>query len=136
MKRGASAVEFALCMPFAVLAIVGMADFATWTMARHAVSRAVQDACTLTAKVAIPDGGDDGTYLETMAKDMARDSLELWGGAFTSTEVTASWAEDEEGVMWLRVTASMPFQPVMGSASPFRRNVSRSFVVLTQEQIN
>lgn len=135
-RRGASAVEFALCMPFALLAIVSMTDFAMWTLTHHAVSRAVQDAANIASRTVIPDGGDDGAIIETTASDMATESLTLWGATPAGTTVTADWKADADDMMWLTVYARVPYEPLMGTFSPFKRDVERQFVVLTMEQIN
>ena len=135
-NRGASAVEFALALPFVVLLIVGSTDFAMWVITHQAVSRAVQDAARHASYITIPDGSNDGGPIEEAARDAATTAIDAWGIDSATATIAAVWQADDAGMMWLNVSAEVPFESMMGSVSPMGRPVKRTFMVLTQEQIN
>ena len=135
MRRGASAVEFALCLPFVLLFVVGSTDFALWAGLHMTTVRAVQDGARVASVLVVPDGEDATVTLESTAESATLETLTLWG-ASSGASVDATWAADGDGIMWLTVTAQVTYNPVMGVASPFQRPVLKSFVVMTQEQIN
>lgn len=135
-RRGSSAVEFGLSLPWVLLSIVSMCDFAMWTLTHHAVSRSVQDAASVGSRVVIPEGDDDGDVIIDTAEQTAIDSLQLWGTYPSGTTVAATWKSDDDGMMWLTVDATVPYTPIVGVISPFNRPIQRRFVVLTQEQVN
>ncbi len=135
-RRGASAVEFALCLPWVLLCIVGTTDFAMWAQTHHAVARAVQDGARHGSMIVIPDGSNDGGPIESAAEEATLEAMRLWGANIAGASINAEWDADGEAMMWLSVTATVPYQSLFGVSSPLQRPVVRTFSVVTQEQIN
>ena len=133
-RRGASAVEFALSLPWVLLALVGSVDFAMWLLSHQTVSRAVQDGARVASVILLEDGSSDGAPIEEGAEQATLDALVMQG--HNQSSVDATWAADANGLMWLTVSAAVTYNPLLGDYSPFPRVIRRNFVVMTQEQIN
>ena len=135
-RRGATAMEFALCLPFVLMLVITALDFSSWTLTQQAVSRAVQDGARVGSFVLLPDGATDGGDIETGAEDAVLQSLSRWGVDEPGMSVDATWALGDDGLMWLTVSAVVPFTSILGTSSLFARPVQRTFVVVTQEQLD
>jgi len=135
-RRGASAVEFALAFPFIVVVITASTDFAMWSFARQAVSRSVQDGARQASRMILPADATSGAPIEQRAEDTVLESLTTWGLNSAGASVDATWEADNNGRMWLSVTATVPYQSFFGLGSITDRPVSRTFVLYTQEQTN
>ncbi|MEN0060873.1 MAG: TadE family protein [Myxococcota bacterium] len=132
-KRGASAVEFVLCMPVALIMITGSIDFALWGLTRQAVSRAVQDGARQASVLTLAEG-EPYDALETYSTTAVTEALATWGLSSKGMLVGASWQADNSGVWWLTVDASVPYESILPIYSAMNRPVTRQFVVYTQEQ--
>ena len=133
-RRGANAIEFALALPFVLLMLTASTDFAMWSFARQAVSRAVQDGAREASRLTLPADATDGSLIETTAENTVLDALTTWGLDAAGSTVNANWAADVDGRMWLTVSAVVPYQSFFGLQSIMNRPVSRTFVLYTQEQ--
>lgn len=133
-QRGASAVEFVLCLPMALFMVIGALDFAMWALTRQAVSRAVQDGARQ-ASVMTLDDSETATDLENAAEAATKDALATWGLANPGIAIDADWVPDADGVWWLTVAATVPYTSMFGTLDQtYGRPVTRRFLVYTQEQ--
>lgn len=135
MQRGASAIEFALSLPFILVLVFGATDFALWSFTRQAVSRSVQDGAREASTLTLPVDATDGSLIEDTAKDAVVAALDMWGLDGAAANVETEWQTDAAGIVWLTVTATVDYASPFGPRSPFSGvPVRRRFVVFTQEQ--
>jgi len=134
-RRGASAIEFALCMPFVLLLIIGSVDCAMWTLAHQSLARAVQDGARVGAEFLVPDDGN-GKEIENAALAATRTAVQQAGFDPSEVALSAVWSVENNRKAWLAVQATATNTPLMGIRSPFAVDVRKRFVVFTQEQPN
>ncbi|MEO0601082.1 MAG: TadE family protein [Myxococcota bacterium] len=134
LRRGASAVEFALAFPFIVLLLTASTDFALWSFSRQAVSRSVQDGAREASRLTLPADANDGKPITDLAEATTRAALDTWGLDGTNSFIIAQWAPDVNDRMWLTVTARVPYTSIFGIQSPLDGPVTKRFTLYTQEQ--
>ena len=133
-RRAASAVEFALCLPFVLLLLIGSTDFALWAHAHQTLSRATQDGARVGAAVLVPEAAT-GTEIVDAAEAATIAAMTIGGFDPGDATVAASWDVDGAGVAWLTVVATAPYTSILGTG-PFDAPITKAFAVVTQEQIN
>lgn len=132
--RGASAVEFALALPFVLGMLLSATDFALWAFTRQAVSRSVQDGSRQASTMSLPISATDATPITDTAKTATLDALGTWGITASPGDINANWSPDGGGTYYLTVTATVAYDSPFGLDSFFNQPVTRTFVVFTQEQ--
>lgn len=132
-RRGASAIEFALCLPFVVTVLGGLVDGGLHMATMHSVSRAAQEGARIGSTTNEPFPAT-GTLIITNAAAAAKASIT--GAGFTTGNYTtsATWTADATGLRWVTVTVTANQPPFFGSMSPFGGTLTQRFTMVTQEQ--
>ena len=132
-RRGASAIEFALCMPFVVTLLGGMVDGGIHIATMHAVSRAARDGARV-GSTTVESFPATGNAILAAAKSSADASMVAAGFGGTNYKSVVTWKSDTTGLYWVRVTVTGKTTPFFGTLTPFRGNLTQSFTMVTQEQ--
>ena len=132
-RRGASAIEFVLCMPFVLTLLAGLIDGGLHLATMHAVSRAARDGARDRASTneTFPA---TGTQILAAANAAATSSINAAGFGPTNRKVVSTWLPDANGLRWITVTVTATQPPIFGSFSPFGGELTQKFTMVTQEQ--
>jgi Flp pilus assembly protein TadG len=105
-ERGAALVEFALAMPFLLLMLFGIMEFAVAFWVRHTVTHAAREG----ARFAIVRGGDSASPADDAAvATYVRSRVPL-----ETVQVTTTWPTTKAPGAVVRVRVAYPYQPVTG----------------------
>lgn len=132
-RRGAAAIEFALCLPVVLVTLAGIIDISLYLSAVHKIERACRDATRVGA--ATLDGtapiGDD---IEAAALAHVRTVFENVGYNPDIATTTAHWRRETDGYCYLTVEISYPFDAPFGLFSSVNDGVQASFTMMTLQQ--
>ena len=132
-RRGAAAVEFALCLPPMVLIVGGIIDLSTFLTTQQIVSRAARDGARVGSAV-IEGASPTGAQIEAQASAQAGLLLGEAGlPCGSGCTVAADWV-DIDGVMFVRVGIEYPYQPFVGLSTFLSDSVNVQFTMMTQQQ--
>jgi Flp pilus assembly protein TadG len=132
-RRGAAAVEFALCLPPIVLIVGAIIDLSSFLTLQQVVSRAARDGARVGSTVI---EGATATGVEIEADAMAQADLLLTEAGLpcdADCSITAEWV-DVDGVMYVRVAISYPYDPFVGLSTFLSDSVNVQFTMMTQQQ--
>lgn len=132
-RRGASAIEFALCLPFVVTLLGGIIDGGVHLATMHAVSRAARDGARIGSTSTEPFPATGNTIIAN-ALIAANSSMRSAGFATTDFSTTATWTPDSNRLYWVTVTVTGRKNPLFGSLTPFNNTLTQKFLMVTQEQ--
>ncbi len=133
-RRGAAAVEFALCLPVLVLVVAGVADLSALVSLLQLLSRAARDGARIGSTVIEGDAAT-GDAIEAAAVEQAELLLSEAGRPCADgCAVTAEWV-DIDGVMYVRVRVDYPYAPLVGLGTFLADDASAEFVMMTQQQL-
>lgn len=133
-RRGSAALEFALCLPVAVLIVAGIADLSTFVSVVQLASRAARDGARIGSTVI---EGDDptGDQIEADAVEHVELLLaEAGRPCGTGCAVSANWI-DIDGQMFVRVLVEYPYEPMVGLTRFLSDEVRAEFTMMTQQQM-
>lgn len=132
-RRGASAIEFAMCMPFVFTLLGGLVDGGLHLATMHAVSRAARDGARLgsTTNEPFPANGD---LIISNAVAAATASMSGAGFGAGNRSATATWLADGDGLRWVDVTVTGTQPAIFGTLTPFGGTLTQRFRMVTQEQ--
>jgi len=105
-ERGAALVELALAMPFLLLMLFGLMEFAVAFWVRHTVTHAAREG----ARFAIVRGSDNASPADDAAvATYVRSRVPL-----ESVQVTTTWPTTKAPGAVVRVRVAYPYQPLTG----------------------
>jgi hypothetical protein len=132
-RRGAAAVEFALCLPVILLVIAAIVDLTAYLELLQLTSRAARDGARI-GSTFIEGDSPTGDGIEGAAREQAELLLEEAGRACaTGCEVSAAWVRIDDA-MFVRVTVAYPYEPIVGLSTFLAERATSEFVMLTQQQ--
>lgn len=132
-RRGAAALEFALCLPVILLVIGGIVDLSAFVELTQVASRAARDGARIGATVI---EGDDptGEGIEAAAVEQAELLLaEAGRPCGAGCDITADWVAID-GAMYVRVDVRYPYEPWVGLSRFLADHAGAEFVMMTQQQ--
>lgn len=128
MRRGSSAIEFALVLPVIVVIMAGILEYGWYLFQLSSVVHAVRDGTRIGVTVPVEDGPED------TATAHARNVLEGLGVPCADgscvVEATLVPAGD---VTVMRLDISAPYEPVIGLL-PHPTQLRAHFTMMMQEQ--
>lgn len=132
-RRGASALEFALCIPFVTTTMAGVIDGCFYVSRSRSVGEAIRTGTRVGSMVDedYPATGDD---IKAGAILTVEDMLVANGVDKDDFKVTATWEPDADELYWLEVKADVNHNALFGDWSPFNRNIRYKMIVVTKEQ--
>lgn len=132
-RRGAAALEFALCLPAFVLVMAAIIDLSTYLSVVQIASRAARDGARVGSTV-IEGDSPTGDEIEAAAVEQAVLLLDESGHLCAAgCDVTANWI-DIEGVDYVRVDITYPYEPLVGLSTFLSDSVTTQFTMMTQQQ--
>ncbi|MDP2316656.1 MAG: pilus assembly protein [Pseudomonadota bacterium] len=132
-RRGAAALEFALCLPIFAVIVAGIADLSMFVSVLQLVSRAARDGARI-GSATIEGDAPTGDQIEADAVAHVELLLAAAGrpcGA--DCTVTAEWI-DIDGPMFVRVRVSYPYEPFVGLTAFLADRATAEFTMMTQQQ--
>ena len=132
-RRGASAIEFALCLPFVVTLLGGIIDGGVHLATMHSISRAARDGARIGSSTTEPFPANGNTIIAN-ATAAARSSMLGAGFATADFSTTVTWLPDNNRLYWVSVTVTGRKTPFFGNLTPFDDELTQRFVMVTQEQ--
>ncbi len=133
-RRGATAVEFALTLPVILLLIVGTVDVTRWTSTCHRLARSVHDGARVGTATLTDNPAADPQPILDATQSAVIESATLAGFDPDQIVVDTQWLVDDNDVSWVRVTARVPYDPLVGYATPFQHDVVKQFSFVPKEQ--
>jgi Flp pilus assembly protein TadG len=131
-RRGAVAIEFALCIPILCFVIAGVVDIGMYLSLTQLLSRAARDGARVGAST-LEGIAPDGTLIEAAAINQAQLLLNEAGlscvGCVVADWVTIDATED------IFVEVDYPYVPFFGGFAQISGDATADFTMMTQEQI-
>ncbi|MDP2313337.1 MAG: TadE/TadG family type IV pilus assembly protein [Pseudomonadota bacterium] len=128
-RRGGAALEFALVLPILLVLVVGIIEYGWLFLQQSNVLSAVREGTRLGVTYATDDSPDPPTAAE--ASVQAR--LTSYGFD-TSTATIDAVYEGASPEQMLRVTCSVPYQPLIGFRIAVPENLTGSMTMLLEVQ--
>jgi Flp pilus assembly protein TadG len=132
-RRGANAIEFALCVPFLFLMLGAVIDGGTFLLDQRAVAQAAHAGARVGASTSEPYPAT-GALILAAARTAATSSMTNQGFAPGDFTVQADWYKDTQGTSWLEVSVTCEHDTLFGGLTPFDKDLSAWFISMTQEQ--
>jgi len=137
LRRGSTAVEFVLIIPWLTVLVIGIAEFSMYVSHLHRLQRAARDGARV-GQLTIEGPDPDGSGIIAAAEGQARQVLAANGvpcGLSDGCSATAEWLPLVEGddTHWVVVSVAAPY----GSLSNLLPELSRPrmrFSMVTQQQ--
>ena len=132
-SRGASAIEFALSLPFLLLIAAAIVDGGTYLIEMNAVTNAAHSGARVGASTSEPYPAT-GALIVAAARQAVEASMTGAGFAPGDYQVEATWNQDSQGVSWIEVEVVAARRALFPGVSPFDRALQADFRTMTQEQ--
>ncbi len=135
-RRGSSAIEFGLSLPFMMLVFAGIVDLYFYMSRLAVVSGAARDACRAGAGINDPKNPADGVPLEEAAEALGELVLQEAGlGCPSGCSVQATWNDNPFPELdTLVCEVRYPYQPLVGLVPGLSNQIFARFEQVSQEQ--
>lgn len=136
LRRGATAVEFALCLPIFITIVAGITDLSAFVTVVQLASRAARDGARIGSAV-IEGSTPTGDLIKAAAVGHVKLLLDEAGSTCGGgCAVTAQWVDIDDW-MFVRVRVVYPYEPLFGLATAafLPDDVTAEFTMMTQQQL-
>lgn len=136
-RRGAAALEFALCFPAFLVVVGASVDLGRLLSSHHTVQRLARDAARVGGAVTTTDDHHAAgeTEIEAGALAYAEAALnEAYPTCEDACHANVNYFLDANGNAYLTVDVSTPFQPVFGLLTWMPTTLTDTFTVMTELQ--
>lgn len=136
-RRGAAAIEFALCLPVLTLVLGGSVDFGRVVSTHHTLQRVARDAARVGGAITTDSDNyaAEAADIEAGALAYANAALAtMFPSCGTDCTSDATWFEDDDGNAYLTVTVTAPFTAIFGVVPGLPDQMGDSFTVMTELQ--